>query len=75
MVDGAPWSLSGVTLGECVCGPTSKLAQARPRAALPVPTGYTLCQEAVGEAAHGQGKRRRHKVAYGLQKGIRLGVK
>ncbi len=30
---------------------------------------------AVGEAARGQGKRRRHKVAYGSQKGIRLGVK
>ena len=34
-----------------------------------------MCREAVGEAAHGQGKRRRHKVAYGLKKGIGLGVK
>ena len=40
-----------------------------------VPTKYTLCRETVGEAAHGQGKRRRHKVAYGLKKGIGLGVK
>ena len=39
-----------------------------------MPTEYTMCREAVGEAANGQGKRRRHKVAYGLQKGIRLGV-
>ena len=47
---GAPWSLSGVTFGERVCGPPSKLAQARPRGAPPVPTGYTLCRDAVGEA-------------------------
>ena len=40
-----------------------------------MPTEYTMCREAVGEAANGQGKRRRHKVAYSLQKGISLGVK
>ena len=36
--------------GQCVWGATSKLAQARPRGAPPVPTGYTLCREAVGKA-------------------------
>ena len=55
-VDGAPWSLSGTTLGECVCGPPSKVAQLRPRGAPSVPTGYTLCRSAVGEAAHGHRK-------------------
>ena len=40
-----------------------------------MPIEHTMCREVVGEAAHGQGKRRRHKVAYGLKKGIGLGVK
>ena len=74
-VDGAPWSLSGVNFDECVRGPPSKVAQSRPRGAPPVPTGCTICRAAVEEVAHGQGKRRNHKVAYGFEKGICLRVK
>ena len=73
--DGAPWSLSGVTVGECVCGLPSKQAQARPRGAPPVPTSYTLCRATVGKAVNGQNKHSRAKRSQALLKGIRLGVK
>ena len=60
-VDGAPWSLSAVTSSQCVCGSTSKVAQARPREAPWVPARYTLCVRTRREAAHGQGKLPRAK--------------
>ena len=72
--DGAPWSLSGVTVGECVCGLPSKLAQSRPRGAPPVPTGYTLCRATVGKAVNGQDKHSRAKRSQALLKVISLGV-
>jgi hypothetical protein len=70
-----PWSLSGVTFGECVCGLPSKLAHTRLRVAPPVPTGYTLCRATVGKAVNGQGKHPHAKRSKALLKGIRLGVK
>ena len=73
--DGAPWSLSGVTVGECVCGLPSKVAQSRPRGAPPVPTSYTLSRAAVGKAVNDQDKHSRAKRSQALLKGIRLGVK
>jgi hypothetical protein len=72
--DGAPWSLSGVTFGECVCGIPSKLAHTRPRGAPLVPTGYTLCRATVGKAVNGQDKHPHAKRSKALLKGIRLGV-
>ena len=72
--DGAPWSLSGVTVGECVCGLPSKLAQARPTGAPPVPTSYTLCRATVGKAVNGQDKHSRAKRSQALLKVISLGV-
>ena len=74
LLTGALRRVSGVVSSQCVCGPTSKVAQARPREAPRVPAPYTLCMRTCREAVHGQGKRRRHKVAYGLQKVDRLGV-
>ena len=75
LLTGARVAVSGVISSQCVCGPASKVAQPRPRGAPRVPARYTLCVGPRREAAHGQGKRRRHKVAHGLQKVDRLGVK
>ena len=73
--DGAPWSLSGVTVGGGVCGLPSKLAQVQPRGAPPVPTSYTLYRATVGKAVNGQNKHSRAKRSQALLKGISLGVK
>ena len=53
IVDGAPWSVSGVVSSQCVCGSTSKLAQSRPRGGPWVPARYTLRVGTRREAAHG----------------------
>ena len=59
LLTGALRRVSGVVSSQCVCGPTSKVAQARPREAPRVPARYTLCVRTRREAAHGQGKRPR----------------
>ena len=61
LLTGALRRVSGVVSSQCVCGPTSKVAQARPREAPRVPARYTLCVRTRRKAAHGQGKLPRAK--------------